>query len=312
MKQIRESNAIRSRLVAKVVCCIVPLLLGLSIAGCTGDGPGGASASSHAGSATGGATKNHPNGSATATEKAVVVRPRISEEFVGRIDGSTATIPLVTAALEDLRGSADGMEFNTTPFAYENLIAGDKDVIFVTEPSEGELAAAKAAEIELEVIPIVKDALVFLNNIRNPVRGLSQQQVKDIYSGKTNTWKGVGGIQKLITAYQRPVDSGSQTLFLSLAMGDTKPVDAPTREVLYGMSNLIEAVAEYDNSETALGYSVFYYAQEMFSKDSIRLLEIDHVGPTRETIADESSPYITYYYAVIRSAEPVGSPVRQL
>ncbi|MCL2803410.1 MAG: substrate-binding domain-containing protein [Micrococcales bacterium] len=239
-------------------------------------------------------------------------RPVFDAELVERIDGSTATIPLMTAALRLLRGTADGMEFNTTPQAYDNLIAKSKDVIFVTAPSQEEQAAAQAAGIELEVIPIVKDALIFLANTANPVDGLTDQQVKDIYSGKTSSWSQVGGADQDIIAYQRPVNSGSQTLFLQLAMAGTTPLDAPAERRPSAMAGLIDVVSGYDNSEQALGYSVFYYTQEMNAKDNVKALSIDGVDPTRETIADETYPYLTYYYAVLRADEPADSTARQL
>jgi len=240
------------------------------------------------------------------------VESGFSAEFVGRIDGSTATIPLVRTALQLLRGTDDGMHFNKTIEAYDNLIAGDKDIIFVTPPSVEELASASEAGVELEVIPIVKDALVFLANKANPVDGLTGQQVKDIYTGKTTNWKQVGGKNKSIIPYQRQVNSGSQTLFLQLAMGDTKPMDAPQGYYILDMSGLVDHVVEYDNSEQALGYSVFYFTQEMYVKESVKLLAIDGVVPSSETIADGSYAYLSNYYAVMRKSEPSESVARQL
>jgi len=236
----------------------------------------------------------------------------LTDEFVQRIDGSTATIPLATAAMQALRGTAAGVEFNTTPDAYQNLINQEKDLIFVTAPSGDELAQAAAKGIELEVVPIVKDGLVFLVNEANPVDGLSGQQVQDIYSGQITNWSGVGGSDLGIVAYQRTVNSGSQTLFLQLAMADTTPMDAPIEIRPARMEDLINVVSAFDNSEQALGFSVFYYTQEMYVKDNVKLLAIDQITPSRQTIADGSYPYSSYYYAVLRSDEPAESPARQL
>jgi len=247
-----------------------------------------------------------------ADQPSEVARPQLDSEFVGRIDGSTATIPLMTAALQLLRGSADGMQFNTTPAAYDNLIAGEKDVIFVTAPSVEEMAAAEAAGIELEVIPIVKDALVFLVNTDNPINGLTQQQVQDIYTGQVTIWRELGGSDEAIIAYQRPINSGSQTLFLQLAMAGIRPVDPPAEIRPSGMADLMDVISTYDNSAQALGYSVFYYTQEMYVQDNVKLVAIDGVRPTRDTIAEGGYPFGTFYYAVVRSDEPEGSLARQL
>ena len=72
-------------------------------------------------------------------------RPESTAEFVSRIDGSTATIPLTTAGLRVLRGSEAGLVHNTTHATYVGLIDGTKDVVFVTPPSDEELALAARA-----------------------------------------------------------------------------------------------------------------------------------------------------------------------
>jgi len=204
------------------------------------------------------------------------------------------------------------MHFNTTPDAYDNLIAGDKDLIVVTAPSQEELDAAAQAGVELEVIPIVKDALVFLANTSNPVTNLTQQQVKDIYTGTTTNWNELGGQDAPILAYQRQINSGSQTLFLQFAMGDVTPMDAPSEMRPTDMGNLVDAISLYDGAENAIGYSMYYYVQQMYVKSNVRLLDIDGISPTDETVSDETYPYLTYYYAVVRKSEPQGSVARQL
>ena len=239
-------------------------------------------------------------------------KPVVSDDFVNRLDGSTATIPLGSALMKALTGTDKGMLFNKTDPAYQNLIRGDKDLILVTKPSEEELADAKAAGVELEVIPVVKDALIFLANTANAVPGLTQEQVKQIYTGKITKWSEVGGSNTDIIPYQRQVNSGSQTLFLDLAMQGETPMDAPTQLRPSEMSALVDVIADYDNSVNALGYSVFYYATQMYLKDNVKLLAIDGVTPSAQTISNETYPYLTYYYAVLRADTPADSEARQV
>jgi len=241
-----------------------------------------------------------------------VPRPSLNTDFVKRIDGSTATIPLMTAALRLLRGTDDHMKFNTTPAAYDRLIARDANVIFVTAPSKEHLAAAKAAGVQLEVIPVVKDALVFLANKENPITGLTGKQIQDIYTGKVTNWSQLGGADTPIIAYQRQTNSGSQTLFLQLAMKNKKPMEAPGYHKIFTMSSLVDMVSSYDNSKQAIGYSVFYYTDEMYVKDNVKLLPIDGVMPTRESIADGTYPFTTNYFAVLRHDSAADSVSRQL
>lgn len=244
-------------------------------------------------------------------------RPAFTKEDYPRIDGSTATIPLSERLASELlsMSSEDAKEFikhNTTHNAYENLLEGRADIIFVTEPSEDELDMAAARGIELEVIPVVKEAFVFLVNKSNPVDKLSLEEIKSIYQGKITNWKELGGPDKEITAYQRPDNSGSQTLMQNQVMKGLTMADAPTELKPAGMGGLIEAVASYDNSDSAIGYSVYYYANTMYLKETVKFIKVDGIEPTNETIMKDKYPVTSAYYAVLKKTEPEDSNARKM
>ncbi|MDR0978793.1 MAG: hypothetical protein LBL91_02485, partial [Lachnospiraceae bacterium] len=61
-----------------------------------------------------------------------------TKENMPRVDASTATQPLVTAVISNFIGedlSDEEIDYTNTHSAYERLIAGEKDLIVVTEPS---------------------------------------------------------------------------------------------------------------------------------------------------------------------------------
>ena len=238
-----------------------------------------------------------------------------AEEFA-RIDGSTVTIPLTQLMAEKVAGmnpaQAATLTHNRTNWAYNSLINGDCDIIFVTSPSEDEYGYAEDAGIEYEIVPIVRDAFVFLVNTDNPVNNLTNQQILDIYTGKTTNWSQVGGTSLDIIPYQRQENSGSQTGMLDLVMKDTPIMDAPTEYKPAEMGGLIENIASFDSSKAAIGYSYYYYASSMYLKDTVKLLAIDGVSPENSTVASQQYPYTTAYYAVIRSDEPEGSFARRM
>ena len=82
------------------------------------------------------------------------------------------------------------------------------------------LALARTQSVHLDVVPVALDAFVFLANTENPVRNLATSQIRDIYAGKIEDWKVVGGLKRGITAYQREENSGSQQLMRDLVMKD--------------------------------------------------------------------------------------------
>ncbi|MDP4088658.1 MAG: substrate-binding domain-containing protein [Bacillota bacterium] len=249
-------------------------------------------------------------------EPVKVEKPGFTRETYPKIDGSTATIPLSEAIASEILGiTADEaknfIKHNTTDPAYMNLIQGKADIIFVTEPSAEELAAAKAANVELEVIPVVREGFIFLVNTNNSIKSLTTKQIQDIYQGKIKNWKEVGGADKEIVAYQREANSGSQTLMEQTVMKGLKLEDAP-KNVVMGMAGLIDRIAEYDNSESALGYSVYYYAKTMYNKDTIKLIAVDGITPDDKSISSGKYPFTSSYYAVLKKSDAPGAASRKL
>jgi phosphate transport system substrate-binding protein len=95
--------------------------------------------------------------------------------------------------------------------AYMNLIEGKSDVIIASRDiSRNEMASAAELGVELETSPLAIDALVFIVNPQNPVKNLTADQVRKIYTGEITNWKEVGGVDHAITPYIRNADSGSQ------------------------------------------------------------------------------------------------------
>jgi len=232
-----------------------------------------------------------------------------------RVDGSTATIPLSEQLLADYRGvSLEAARLdvlhNKTHRAYKRLINSEVDIILVTAPSEEELQMAEEAGVELEVYPIVNEGFIFLVNKQNPLTSLTHEQIVGIYSGTITNWSEVGGEDKPIIPYQRPLNSGSQTGMLSIVMKDTPLMNAPADYYMSEMNELVRAVAEYENTEQAIGYSYYYYVNSMYVKSDVRLLAIDGVAPDEETIKNGTYPYTTAYYAVIKASEQEESPAR--
>lgn len=238
-------------------------------------------------------------------------------ETYPRVDGSTATIPLS----EQFAAEAMGFELseartyikhNTTHAAYVNLIEKEADIIFATYPSEQELQLAQDSGVELEIHPVVSEGFVFMTNEENPVSDLTAEQIVAIYSGEITNWSEVGGADVDILAYQREENSGSQSGMLALVMKDTPLVDPITELQIIGMEGLVEVISNYDNSESAIGYSYYYYVSNMVVRPGIRLIAVDGVTPSPETIKSGEYPYTTAYYAVIRKDEPDDSPARKL
>ena len=240
-----------------------------------------------------------------------------NSENYPRVDGSTANMPMMASIrakfLNEPKEEAENNTFvTTTDYAWRNLVEGNADLLLVYEPSEETKKIIEKSGVKLKITPIGLDALVFITNEDNSVENLTTEQIRDIYTNKITNWKDVGGDDKKIEAYQRVLNSGSQTLFLNLVMDGIKPVDLPTSYQVEGMDGLIEKIAEYNESANAIGYSVFYYAKKMYQVPGLKLLSVDGVMPTDDTIAKREYPYLNEYYLVIREDTEENSETMEL
>ena len=194
-----------------------------------------------------------------------------------------------------------------------------------TEPSEELKAQARAAGVELELIPIAYDAMVFFTNEENTAAGLTQKQIQDIYVNNAYAnWNRVGGPDAALLPYCRNTDSGSHALMERYFLNGGKLSLNPAilqGNVSQAMSSALTDVAaalETNPTAYAIGYSVYYYylnAQTMMgdvTDHQLKLLAVDGVAPSDKTIADGTYPLAGYNYVVLRSDEPKGSPARKL
>ena len=243
--------------------------------------------------------------------------PRFSLEEYPHVDGSTSMLPLSRALMMASTGvSAQEAELrishSKTTLSFYALVSGEADLLLVARPAQEAFDYAEDMGVELEMRPIGVDALVFLTSDKNPVDSLTQQQAVGIYTGAITNWKEVGGADAEIVAYQRNETSGSQVMMENVVMDGQPMMDAPMEYRPSEMGALVDEVASYRNSADAIGYSVYYYVTEMYLREGVKLLAIDGVAPSNETIASGEYPYTQYSYAVIRKDEREDSPARQL
>ena len=243
------------------------------------------------------------------------VKGKLTKDTFPRVDGSTATIPLSEALYQYATGAsaeeaAQAIKHTKTTNSYKRLYDKEVDLLIVYEPSEEIVERMKTEQ--LLVKPIGLDALVFMANSKNPVESLTMEQLISIYSGKIKGWAEVGGENKELLAFQRPLGSGSQTLMQKLVMGDTAMADGANVFRYSTMADILEGMLSYNGEDNTLGYSVFYYANNMYSFPELKFMGVNGVLPSTQTIYDGSYALTNSFYAVIRPEEPEDSAAHQL
>lgn len=198
---------------------------------------------------------------------------------------------------------------NGTHEAYIHLIQNDADIILVArQPSDDEIGAARLRGVTMNIQPVALDAFVFLLNTENELNELPLDTIRDIYTGKYTLWEEVGGGDGIIQPYQRDPNSGSQELMKKLVMQGTPTIDAPDM-ILIGMMGPFNTLS---GDPYGIGYSVYFYAEYMFTSDTVKMIGVDGVDPTSENISQRKYPLTTEVYVVIREDTPADSTARLL
>ena len=188
--------------------------------------------------------------------------------------------------------------------AYTNLIEGKCDVIIASRDiSRNEKAAAESLGVELETAPLALDALVFIVNPKNPVKNLTADQIRKIYTGEITNWKEVGGVDHAITPYIRDADSGSQEKMETLVMNGLNMIDGTYMPEIIG-SQMTSPYSQLEYDEYGIGYTPFFYCTAMV-RDLLRvdMLSIDGVTPSKESLRANKYPFVSSIYAAVRKSE---------
>ena len=191
--------------------------------------------------------------------------------------------------------------------AYMNLLEGKTDVIIVSRDiSRNETASAAELGVELETAPLAIDALVFIVNPKNPVKNLTSDQVRKIYTGEITNWKEVGGVDHAIIPYIRNADSGSQEKMETLVMAGLKMIDGTEGTYMYEIigSQMASPYLQLEVDEFVIGYTPFFYCSAMV-RDLMRveMISIDGVAPSKESLRANKYPFVSSIYAAVRKTE---------
>ncbi len=243
------------------------------------------------------------------------------------VDGSTSTYPFTEAVYRNLFYYGQNhpqmpKKHSKSYQSYEMLISGEIDMMFASVyPASDILALAEEKGVEIELIPIAYDAMIFFTNKDNPIEGLTSEQITDIYvNNKYSDWSELGSIEAKLVPYCRNNDSGSHAQMERhfLKDGDIHP-EIKAETTSEAMSNILTDVMDvpyYDSNAFGLGYSIYYYFNNMDyfydTKTMLKLLAIDGVHPTDETIADGSYPLANNTYIALRADTPEDAPARKL
>jgi phosphate transport system substrate-binding protein len=175
------------------------------------------------------------------------------------------------------------LEFKGTTYGFGALLVDRADIAAASRAaSTNEMDLAKGRGIELQEQVIGAYSVAVVVNAGSPVANLSQEQVRDLFTGVVQNWKDVGGPDAPVHLYVRDPISGTYLGFQELAM-QNKPY-ALGLKTCTNYQAIAQAVA---GDPAGIGYVSF--DQEV--KPGVKPVAVGEIAPTAQTVGDGKYPY---------------------
>ena len=172
-----------------------------------------------------------------------------------------------------------------------------------------EVENALANGIEPNEFVVARDAIAIIVNPNNPIDVLTLQQLSDIYSGKINNWKEIGGEDRPIVRLSRETNSGTHVYFLEqvLRMGSKEDKTLfSTNTLLLPSSEVIGA--EIRSNPNAIGYDGLGYVtpdMKVIGVSASPEENVEFIYPSAETVNDGTYPIARDLY-MYTAGQPKG------
>jgi len=193
--------------------------------------------------------------------------------------GSTTVLPIAQACAEEFMNRNPGVNVSVkgggSGVGIAALIDGTCDIANSSRSmKKEEIEKAKGRGVNPVEHIIAKDALCIVVHPSNLITDLTVEQVRDIYAGKINNWKEVGGRDMKIVVVSRDSSSGTYEAFGELVLkGEKLRSDAL---LLASNQAVAQAVAQ---TEGAIGYIGLGYLSS-----KVKALKIEGVIPSKESV----------------------------
>jgi phosphate transport system substrate-binding protein len=158
-------------------------------------------------------------------------------------------------------------------------VSGNVDLGFISR----DLRTAEKGTVE--TIPVGASGTGVGVNTSNAVKALTKDQVAKIFTGQITDWKDVGGTPGKIRVLLREPESSTRSAFESYFFGSTKPVYSKDAIEVFQIDETIKALSSFKDSIGMMTMNA-----KAFSTADIRMLTIDNIAATRDTLANGTYP----------------------
>lgn len=183
------------------------------------------------------------------------------------------------------------------------LINGTTDICDASRPmksSEREKLKTRFNSLGVE-IKCAKDGLSVYLNDANPVKELTLDQIKKIYTGQIKNWHEVGGPNSKINVYGRENSSGTYVYFKDFVLSGQDYT--ASMQSLPGTAAVVNAVAK---DKFAIGYGGAAYAKGIKYAKVKKDANSPAYEPSAETVKSGQYPITRFLYMYTKS-KPTGA-----
>lgn len=203
--------------------------------------------------------------------------------------GAIDSVRALTGAFTKVHPSViwQGFDDVGSPAGVKLAIDGSVDIGYTSR----DLTAAEKGTVES--IPIGASGTGVGVNAANTVKGLTKDQVAKIFTGQITDWKDVGGAAGKIRVLLREPEASTRAAFESYFFGATKPVYAKDAIEVFQIDETVKAIGSFKDSIGMMTMNA-----TAFSAAEMKLLTIDNVAATRETLSNGTYPIRRPLYLV--------------
>ena len=209
----------------------------------------------------------------------------IAQETKIVLDGSTTVGPIAKALAEYYMSQNKGVNITVSESGSGNgaksLINKACDVADMSRFMKDEEFKAAVNNGVLPVAQVVAvDGIAVVVHPSNPLKGLTVQQLRDVYTGKIGNWSELGGPDVKIVKISRDTNSGTYETFESLVMSKHKV--SPDAEYVNSNGQMR---ARVQSTAAAIGYVGLGFVDR-----TVKALDVNEIAATRDTVASGKYP----------------------
>ena len=141
---------------------------------------------------------------------------------------------------------------------------------------------------------VAMDGLSVYVNPSNPVRELSLEDLREVFTGRITNWRDLGGADAPITLYSRESSSGTYEFFKDRVLSGRD--FAPTTQTLQGTAQVIQAVGQ---DRQGIGYGGAAYGSGTKTLGIARTRGGMAVEPNEKTVHSGEYPVSRYLYCYV-------------